>query len=383
MSSPPTFSPRDGAADVLAAGRLLADMLESAPGSASLAVDRLAAASEAAEAGFSGYVQSRFAAVEKFRATDAGTAAAEASDDVLLAVIAEVDMGNVLLAAAQAVGETGASDPSQLAPALDRLASTTDRVEAVADGHRRFGWSAETAEPPLPSPDANSAVDRLRARAEEFLDSLVERVQSVVREVAVSAAKLSAASVQSAIDKLGESVPLVPRVSRLVRLGLAKLRQAVETLKQLVGALPLDRLRETATTMWQRVTSGEILVPVIQPLLGYEQTRGMLTASLGARDLKIERVDAASAQIAQLDAQSAGATASLIRCTSGVSVAVTLAVAATHVIPVLAPWVAPVAAGAYVLIVVAAVLIAMDYADVGFVRRVTGLRAVLGSIGDA
>src|SRR5690348_4568346 len=80
MSSPPTSSPRDGATDVLAAGRLLADMLQSAPGSASLAVDRLAAAGEAAEAGFSGYVQSRFAAVEESRAGGADPAAAEAGD---------------------------------------------------------------------------------------------------------------------------------------------------------------------------------------------------------------------------------------------------------------------------------------------------------------
>jgi hypothetical protein len=368
-----------GAGDLLAAGRTLADVLQTAPGAASLAVDRLVAVGGSVATGFEGYVSSRFADLSP----DAGTAAPDvdptAADDLLLTALVDIDSGQVLLAAAQAVGEVGPADPTALAPSLQRLEVTVGLVTTTQATSGRFGFTADNIGD-VPSPDAPAAAARLRGRTEALLDDLVARVGAVLEEVLTSAAQLPAAAVQAALGKLGDVAPAIPKLGRLVRLGLANLRRAVDTVKQLLDGLGLDRLRDTVTRLWEQARTGQLLAPVIRTLLDVDGARAALAEVLQASDRDPARLDAAAARIADLDARSAGVTETLVRCASGVGGVAALALGIASFAPVVGPWVVPVAAAAYTLILATAVVIAMDHADVGVVRRVDGVRVILETV---
>lgn len=376
---------------VLDAGRLVKTFLGN-DRSLPFALNQLEAAAERHETGVDGLVSLGFAELELPHPANEAVDANEAADaneavehDLLVSVLADLDVAGVLLAAGQASGDGVAArgDPLLLDRALDRLSETTRSMAAGETAVLQLGFGEP--EPPKPEPGSanlQDAADRLRQRTSEVLSTLSKETGAVAGQVVTALRHMAPQAVTDAIEKLGDAVPAVPKTGRLIGRGLRILSRALQTLSRLVGVDVLAKVRAWVGGLWARAQQGTLLEPALGHLFGSADTMALTSELIGrASDDDKAALDRASSELGALTAGFSGVGGTLKTLVSRVAVVTGLAFVAAQLFPPVAPWVAPAAALAYVLVLAVAVVVGMDYADTGFDRgHIAGARRVLERI---
>lgn len=343
----------------------------------SIAVEQLEAAAEAHDTGITGVVTLGFAELDtNERPLQVVT------QDLLLTAMADLDVADVLLSAAVATGDGvgPAGDPALLDHALVRLDDSSRSMAGEGDGSVQLGF-AEPAPPAVepPSPDLGAATDRLRGRVDELLQTLKRGTEGVARCAVTAMKDMAPEAVKSAVAKLGEEVPALPKVGRLIAQGLRKLERALQTLGRLLHLDVIGRVRDRVAHVWTRVQDGTALEPVLRRFFGDDDTR--IEADRVLEDVAdAVALDDASAKLSGLTAGFNSAASTLELNIGRISAVTATLVVVSHFVPVIAPWVVPTAATAYLLVLGTAVVVGMDYADAGIDRgKVEGVRQVLRS----
>jgi hypothetical protein len=298
-----------------------------------------------------------------------------AADDVIALAATDLKIGGVLVAAGNAVGETGPpGDPALLDTALSELRTSTyelERAARSADG-RHFAFVDEAA-PPARAVDRAEAIAAFRAAADEVLEALVGGVQGTAGKVID---KLPWARAVEALGSLGGSGPALPKVGRLLRLGLRKVEAALDALSRLVGRDALGAIKERIQALLEKAREG-VVRQAAQALLDVEGARAHVAAALTG-DLRVDAVNDGTDALAQLESGFKGKSRYLDYAVGAAGLLGTLGSATGH------PGLLIASAAALVLTLAVSVLLAMDHADAAHgLRLVPGVREIADGLRDS
>ena len=295
---------------------------------------------------------------------------------------ADIDVGNVLIAAGTASGEEGiARDPSVLDEPLHQLESSSDilsravtqratRVEDLA-----FADEAASGVVFVDLPTAKAAFP---ASVGETLDALTRETGSVVSAAFSALAKIDEQKVLEALGSIGGTLQQLPRVGRLLRQGIEKVFAAVAALVRLVGNDAVTAVRERIEKLWQQVRDGEHTTRALEWAFGVGAIRERVDEVLKSPRVSRDLIETAAAQLKALEKGFAETSRTAAAVASGLAATGTL-LAFT---PLAGPALALTMASAYFLLVAVIVIIGMDYADSERVlRRVRGVSGIVESVG--
>jgi hypothetical protein len=302
------------------------------------------------------------------------------SEDVLAAVLLELQVANVLTAAGSAIGEgTDKAPVEELDSALKELGSTKRTIERSLSSTvaGRFGFQDLTAVEPLRSPGLPSAASTFEGKADEVLKTLVDRAEAVVGSGFKAISKLDPSQALSGLSRLGESVQPLPRVGKLLRYAATKLNRAADLLINLFGTEAFTQIREKLKELWQSADEkGEYISRALGLFFGVEATRRMVTAaSLQSKDLEL--LDRASIDFAELGLKFK----ERMEIASSLVTAVTCGSALLAFTPLAGPALVLFTGSLYFLIIAGVVLMGMDFADSSEILcRVRGVREITASV---
>jgi len=369
---------------VVFAGRRLLDALDEGPATLAYAIDGLEDASQEHEAGGTGYRAFMFASLDAAPPADKATRE-RMTEDALAAVLTDVQVANVLLAAGHTLGETGEKvPPSLLEGALTELETTRQSIEQpltaplVGVQPGRFGFlGATAAAEPVVSPDVPSAIEAFRRRAQDTLAALVIDAQGTVSTVMKALDKLDKQKVLEALSRLGDQVQELPRVGRLFRRGVETLSGAIHALGRLLGGEIIARIKDRVEKLWQDAKAGKLVAQGLEYVFGVEATKKQVEDIMRLDGLDRGALDQASTSLQALSARFKENMAMAKNLTSAVTLAGTLLGLAS----LAAPSFVLLTAVAYLVIVAAVVLIGADYADSGsLLQRVRGVGQIAASL---
>jgi hypothetical protein len=360
---------------VLQAGRRVHDLV----GSERARIDQATAQLERAAT----EQETRARAIESlmFRDADASAAAATESsattDGVLAAVLADIEVANVLIAAGHALGESGiAGEKRLLDEALRDLAATTRHLESAPP--ERLGFEDPPATSPGPaSADIESAIATFGARAEQTLSDILRRSEEVTTTVTEALRNIDPQKVGTALASLGAALPQLDSAGRLLRQGITKLERAIAALDRLLKGTPLDKVRADVAGMWEDIKSGEIVTKALGRLLDVEGIRERTKVILAGDGLRRERLDDGATQLSHL----ATRFDSEMKIAKALAGAVALSATLIGLLQIGGPGVTLLTAFVYALILAVVVTIAMDYTrSGGMVDRVRGVDAIVADL---
>lgn len=279
----------------------------------------------------------------------------------------DLEVANLLIAAGQAVGEVGSrADRALLDRSLGRLETTTRALELDAGQAGGFAFEAgQEAAPRLASPDLPAAIEAFRTRSGDMLQMLVRETQGVATAIIDALSQLDPQKVVEALGALGRHAQDLPNVGRLVRQGLRRLLAVVQGLTELIGVRAIEALRERIGRFWNEVREGRHVARALEAVLGVEVVTARIAEALAAEHLQADRLDRASEALDRLQPAFLQTVSTMRALVSGVALAGTL-LAFTALA---GPWLALATASAYLAILAATVLIAMDYADSEHLRQ--------------
>ncbi len=321
---------------------------------------------------------------------------ARLTDDTLATVLLDMKVANVLLAAGQSTGEGGAqAAPGYLDSALADLNQVVEGARpafaqpldaTTPPGRLSFAMTpvgAEAAEAPMPaesdaapsvtSPDLETATVAFTAQVGASLDQIVAAARGVVTAVVDALAKIDPQHIMTALSRLGMQVGELPKVGRLVRKGLEKIGEVIDSLIRLVGSEILAKARDQVKQVWTDIQEGKYVDEVIGWALRVDETRDYATGATGTGATR-ERLDAATGSLKQLSARFEES----MKVGESVVTTITFGATVAALIPGAAAQTALVAATLYTLVLGVAVLTGMDYTDATpLLKRVSGVRAVV------
>jgi len=317
-----------------------------------------------------------------FEELDAAPGPAETSEtmDAALAVaLADLEVGNVLLAAGQAVGETQArSESGTLDRAVRDLGRTTDLLRRGSEGamdERRFAFEEDTGGEAVHSADGVAALAMFGTRSRETIDDVVRGTSDIASSVIEQLSKLKIDDVQKALSTVGES-QVLPKLGRLVRLGARKIDAAIGALLRLLGSESLKRSRSAVEEFVEQARPQGVRIAIVEMVLGIAETRNAVDAVLARTDHAADALDRASDELARVRA----AFATKKKFFEGIASAIALA--GTLGTLIFGPTVALFSATAFVLVLAGAFLVAMDFADSrDILRRVHGVGEIALALG--
>jgi hypothetical protein len=321
-----------------------------------------------------------------------GQSGGAASDEAILAeVLAYLATGNALLAAGQAVGETGTAGKGQefgrteeaglgdteTPLYADRLEEAGGLLTSVADGLeqrvRRRQVQQSGFEPVPPSEDLPSAVARLTDQVGATLEDLASASGDVATEALSKAFEWAPDHVTEAINNLGNKLKLGERGQRLVLLALKAIDKALSALHLLIPLDGLGEMRDELIELRGRFDTGEPAPAVLGWLIGVEDVKAE-ASRLARSSSSISAIDAAVDKLRAL----AERFASLMKLVSGIIAALGMVTGLVTILGVAVPHLPVVAAGAFMLVIAAVVLIGSDYTDARSVPNyVTGVRSIV------
>jgi len=302
-------------------------------------------------------------------------------EDVLGSVILDVQASRLAVAAGRVVGEVGPpAGHDEYDAALSELRETTSSIEAAPTS---LGFEATVDQQQISSPDDPSARASFQDEAGRTLQAIVEEAVLVVRQVLEQVRQFPL------ISELGDLVDQarawkeqqVPSVGRLVRLGLSKLKKALEGLCRLFKLPGFDDLWRELAAYWADVRSEGPLHDVLRRAVGTAAAERRVQEALALDPLDRPRVDAATAALRTLADRyrnTMGLIGRLLRTFT--LLAATMAVVALAVAAV-GPYLTTIAAGVYLVVLAGVVVTARDYADsahgLGLVRGVGSIAKAL------
>ena len=209
-------------ASVLTAGRQLRSMLGEDAETLNFAITQLDEAARDQDVGIESYRAFMFSALDKSKTTQKEKRG-KITEGLLATVVADLQVGSVLVAAGQAVGEagvkfTGQAAEDQLDEALASLEETTPVISrglssplsgGAKPGRFNFSGSPDNAQPPqaIESPDDASAVNTFRTLSQQNMETFVSEFRGVALKV-VDAIKepLKKIKIMEVFEKLGGPV---------------------------------------------------------------------------------------------------------------------------------------------------------------------------------
>ncbi len=371
-----------GTQSVLYAGQRLRLALAQDAATVEYAVTRLERTAQQQSSDAAGYQAFMFSEAE-VAPEGAKAIQTRVTEDVLASVLVDLDVANVLLAAGAARGETGEkADPKLLDEALLRLQNSTQSIEQSlasplgADSvPGRFGFSEDKPPEEVKSADLPAAVKTAATRANDTLNGLVSEAKATANGAIQALSKLDDAKVLEALSKLGVQVQDLPKVGRLFRLGIEKLKGAINSLLRMLGPDTLKKVKDQAEKVWKEVKGGKYIEDMLQWAFGIDATQKRIKEVLALKTLQVEAVDKASNELPKLAIrfkETMGMLQSIVAATALAATVISV------VFPAAAPEVALAVGAIYVLILAAIILFGIDYADSGLLlRRVRGVGEIV------
>ena len=312
-----------------------------------------------------------------------GSVVAEAelsSEDVFSGLLLEFQAANLLMSAGFASGEREGVVLSSTLPfikdAIGQLESTKSSISVALEQGGAFAFAGE----PTSSPDLAAACTTFRSSSTDALDTLVKESVLTVNLVFEELKKLDGDKVLDALKNLGDSVKGVAEAGRLINRGIEKIRCAIETLFRIFGKEALDRIKDQISDSWEKFKSGEYTKDVLVWLYHTNETEGHIEQILGRKDLKLQRVDSAVDEVADL-LEKHRRTLELIR---NMLKAVVLAATILGFLHIAMPWLPLLTATAYVTLLVSAVLVGRAFsASISFVPWIKGVGTIVDDIAAA
>jgi hypothetical protein len=368
---------------VLRAGRHLHKCLQTDDPGLQFAINRLEAA--ASEQGTEAAQHQAF----MFSRMETGPPVSRQStaEGLLANMLAEVETANVLMAAAQAVGETGERDDARrLERALEHLESTQQSIEHAQAGGAapgRLGFAELTSTPDFPQGFTTESFTEL---AERTLHSFVDEARGVVLVVLKGLDPVD-------IHKFGDELAALDRLAtareglgRLFSQGWAKLRGVIESLDRLFGAKALAAVGECVEMLRKDFKEGKVVVGLVERAIAIESVRQLVKTTLELKNPEEQALVLAGNELAELKLRFRENMALARLLSTGIGVSVKLVMFTS-----IAAQGAVAVAGAYGLILAAVILIGRDYAGSGGVlnwvrgvkRIVTDLAATAPAASDA
>jgi hypothetical protein len=355
---------RYGAASVLRAGQALQDALELGDEDeiqTALAELRRVAGARESDGG----------AVAGFAPVASGEGVPEPLelDDELNQVLAEVNVGQALLAAGSVARERGAEPaPSLLPEALEGLEETTRRMDGPPDP-LTAGFLQRDGAPKAP------ALDVFRDHLSRTVDGIVERTSAVGKDVMTGLVTIPAAALQPIVGGAVGVASALPDVGPLVRAGLRAVQRALKALERLVPSQVLDKVREWAKEWWEQ-HSEPMVDRVARTLLGAEKLHPELQSALARPSLAEERLRDGYARLVELEQRHERTTETVRKIVAALTKIVGPLAA---LFAAAAAWLYGIGAAGYLLALGVGVWLGRDYLDTGaLVERVPGVRAILG-----
>jgi len=278
-------------------------------------------------------------------------------------------VGNTLIAAGQALQEAG---PGPGALALDTVISS---LEATPDFGTEIAAALNFSGEPTHSANLQAASQTLHSRVDQTLHTLVSEAHTAGSQVVDKLAHLDGAKALEALAQLGGPLAKLPEAGELIKRGIAKLQKAIDALMNLLDNEGLQAIKEKLTTFWTKLTDGTLVDALLAWAFGGESIQAVLEKVTAMPNLAVIAVDSASDLLPPLG--------------EGFKTKMSWARTLTRVIAagigllliggvVAAGPLAVFAAGAYLLILAAILLIGRDYAGKGGVfHQGKGVRAVI------
>jgi hypothetical protein len=292
-------------------------------------------------------------------------------DEALAQVLAELNVGQALLAAGSVAGERGAQPaPALLPEALESLEEATRRMERPADA-ATAGFRQRKAPPPgLP-------LDVFRDHLPRTVDAIVTRTAGLGKDVVTGLVAIPASAVQPVVVGAVAVVTAIPDVAPLLGAGLRAIQRALQALERLVPAEFVGKLRQWATEWWEQ-RADPVLDRVVRRLLGTEGVQTAARAALARPGLAEDRLRMGYDRLVELDERHERMTDTVRRIVQVLTKIVGPLAAAFAAV---AAWLYGAGAVGYLLALGTAVWVGRDYLDTGaLVEVVPGVRAILGQV---
>jgi hypothetical protein len=274
---------------VLAEARTVQGLLVADPDAAELALDDLVAAATRQDA--TGDVALRFTAAEPLE--PAGEAP-ETTEELLAGALVELHVASVLMATGHAADEGGPpGDQELMARAVNELAGTLEALDRERAGSGRLGFVA-AAPAPRQSPDAETAIARLRADVDAMLGAVMKRSAEVITELVGELGKLLPDRVSEAMARIGGELDSLPKLGRIVRIGLRKLEKVLNLLSRLISVDVGDWVRVQLQRLWDHARSGELVVTFLDNVLDVEGARRYVQNALETTSADTVRIHLAA-----------------------------------------------------------------------------------------
>jgi len=379
---------------IITAGKYLQNVLDEDFSTLDYAIAQLDEAASNQDKGAKSYRAFMFTALESTKPAEKAKRG-RVTEDVFSTIMTDLQVGSVLVAAGEAVGETGeeAKGPGRvlLNQALDDLETITPVITrglsspiAAAGGHGRFNFlsAAEGAKPQLiKSPDDASAIDTFRTTSELTMHTFVGGFREVVVQVGEALIEpLKKINMLDLLEKLGEPLKAIGgAIGRLIKKGIKKIRSAIDALVALIGNESLRKIRDHIKNLWNETGQKSLdgwTRELLAKFMGVEATR-KIVKDLPTDPLRKEAVDEASNELSRLVQPFKNDMEMSKKMVSTISLAATI----LFILPVAGQKVALFAAIFYLLVLSHALLVSMDYCDSGAIlRRVRGVGEIANSL---
>jgi hypothetical protein len=290
-------------------------------------------------------------------------------DDAFSGILLDVQAANVLVSAGIALNQHGqGADTSLMNECLDSVTRSGSEVTSAISARGTLGYLAAAVH----SSNLEEGRSTFRRSADAVLKDIVDGAASVVNSVLEQLKKIGSDKVLEGLDHLGESFQIVATAGRLIRLGLEKLKSALEALGNLLGKESADRLKEKAREIWNRFVSGELTQNTLSRILHIADVESVVAKSLMLPSLQVDRIDGGTSALSLLSDQYK----STVKLLAALANSLTLAAAILAFLHTLAPWVPLAFAGAYAALIAAAVVVAMNYAGSSSVQWGRSVRQI-------
>jgi hypothetical protein len=307
-----------------------------------------------------------------FAAPPATSAKTVSTAETLAGIIAEAQVANTLIAAGQALGETGGeARPEALDDAIVALDSTTDFAVQIESA---LHFSAQ----PTHSPDLSTATKTFQSRVQETLNTLVTGARDASRTVVDKLAKLDPTAALDALAQLGGPLAKLHDIGVFIKKGFEKLQQAMNSLRELLNADALREVKEKLNALWNHLSDGTLVDSLLAWVFHRQEIDSAVPNALAKTGLAATAVDSATDLLPALEEGFKSKMAWSKALTAVIAGSAGLVLMFGHVA---AGPVALVTAGAYLLILTAIVLIGRDYAGrTGLFHEGKGILGVVESL---
>jgi hypothetical protein len=316
--------------------------------------------------------------VAGFRAYDApaahGTVAPRTLEEELSLALAELEIGEVLLASA------AATESQPLVAGTEAASSLSEAIDRLDDAS---GGLAQAGAPAV----LNLFGDR-QLRPQDFFDQLPATIDRIVKRTAdlsldtvKGLTAIPAAQLQpvfgAALTAVGTALGAAGEVGALVRAGMRAVARAIQALTKLVPENLRQQVRDWAMEWWEQHANG-MAEDVIRRVLSVAELQAVITLDIEAVKKRTDigpALKQGAHRLIELDEQHSRAIKVLERIVGALSRLIGPLVIA---FPVAVPWIYGSGGGGMVIALGVSVWIGRDFLDTGVpFEHVSGVRAIV------